>query len=63
MYGPYLGGGVTDPKGVPSGSSRVYRGGGWLGEAIFARSAYRSGNYPGSRSFSIGFRPARSSVP
>ena len=62
-YGPYFGGGVTDPKGVPSGTIRVYRGGSWFHEAILARSAYRNYRNPDFRRNIIGFRPARSSVP
>ena len=39
-YGaPYAGG--TDPRGVSTGSFRVFRGGGWLNGAYFCRSAYR----------------------
>ena len=62
-YGPYLGGRVTDPKGVPSGSNRVHRGGCWYLVAYFARSAIRLSNDPDDRFNYIGFRPARSSVP
>jgi formylglycine-generating enzyme required for sulfatase activity len=62
-YGPYLGGRVTDPKSVPSGPIRVIRGGSWSYEAYYARSAYRYNIIPDLRYYSIGFRPARSSVP
>ena len=62
-YGPYLGGRVTDPKGVPLGSNRVIRGGCWSIGAYGARSANRNFNVPGNRYDGIGFRPARSSVP
>jgi len=62
-YGPYLGGRVTDPKGVPSGSSRVLRGGSWADGAGSARSANRFDYYPGIRYYDFGFRLARSSVP
>ena len=43
----------------PAGSSRVLRGGSWYGDARCARVAYRSGNVPGYRSSSFGFRPVR----
>ena len=61
--GPYFGGRVTDPKGAPSGTFRVRRGGGWNDEADYARSAFRNFNGPAFRSNIVGFRPARSSVP
>ena len=62
-YGPYLGGRVTDPKGVPLGANRVYRGGSWDFGANYARSASRYAIIPDFRLSSFGFRPARSSVP
>jgi len=44
-YGtPYAGG--TDPRGPASGSNRVLRGGNWNYLAIYARCAYRRGDYP-----------------
>jgi formylglycine-generating enzyme required for sulfatase activity len=58
--GNYSGAAQTDPQGVSSGSSRVYRGGCWRFEAYQTRSAYRFGNSPGLRSFLVGFRVARS---
>jgi formylglycine-generating enzyme required for sulfatase activity len=61
-YGAYPSGDVTDPKGPSSGSFRVGRGGGWLDEAVFARSAERSSYSPGYRHSSLGFRPALSLV-
>ena len=60
--GDYPTGSVTDPTGPSSGSGRVNRGGGWYFVAEGARSAFRSGDSPGSRFFSLGFRPALSSV-
>ena len=64
-YGPYSGGRVTDPKGAPSGTIRVYRGGSWNVGANYARSAFRYDEYgyPDYRFNGFGFRPARSSVP
>ena len=62
-YGPYSGGRVTDPRGAPSGTSRVFRGGGWRLEADYARSTFRDYYCPDDRDYDFGFRPARSSVP
>jgi len=53
---------VTDPTGPGSGSVRVVRGGSWFDVARYARSADRDRGDPGSRSSSLGFRPALSSV-
>jgi formylglycine-generating enzyme required for sulfatase activity len=49
---------VTDPgiNDTLESSSRVLRGSSWLSFAMFCRSAYRSGNVPGSRYYDIGFR-------
>ena len=41
----------------------MIRGGGWLFEAYYARSAFRSRDDPDYRDNYFGFRPARSSVP
>ena len=61
-YGDYPTGSVTDPTGPGSGSNRVFRGGSWVNVARFARSARRFRGDPGYRNFSLGFRPALSSV-
>ena len=62
--GSYGSGAVTDPRGAASGTLRVFRGGSWYGDASNDRSAFRYGSLtPFNRDFSIGFRPARSSVP
>jgi formylglycine-generating enzyme required for sulfatase activity len=54
-YGtPYAGG--SDPRGPASGSLRVWRGGGWYGDAIFCRTAHRAGDYPAFSSSWLGFR-------
>ncbi len=41
------------------GSVRVFRGGSWRSPANVCRSAFRDGNYPGSREDSVGFRLLR----
>ncbi|MBW1865788.1 MAG: formylglycine-generating enzyme family protein, partial [Deltaproteobacteria bacterium] len=48
---------VVDPPGG-TGSSRVFRGGGWISYARYARSAYRYGSTPGFRRSYLGFRLA-----
>ncbi|MGR9108909.1 MAG: formylglycine-generating enzyme family protein [Gammaproteobacteria bacterium] len=58
-YGEYPAGLVTDPTGPAEGGARVLRGGGWLYRAGWTRSAYRSGDLPGNRGSSGGFRLAR----
>jgi formylglycine-generating enzyme required for sulfatase activity/tRNA A-37 threonylcarbamoyl transferase component Bud32 len=62
-YGPYPAGPATDPHGPAgdAGSSRVYRGGGWIYDAGTCRAAYRDGIAPWARSAALGFRLARSS--
>ncbi len=52
--------GRKDPIGPASGSLRVVRGGSWLGDAVFARVAYRGGYAPTLRGHDVGFRLARS---
>jgi formylglycine-generating enzyme required for sulfatase activity len=49
---------IIDPKGPPSGSSRVFRGGSWINLARNCRSASRHRRYPDSRFNYIGFRLA-----
>ena len=61
-YGTYAAGAQTDPRGVSSGKSRVFRGGGWVNYAGGCRVAYRGNSGPGSGN-SFGFRVSRSSVP
>jgi formylglycine-generating enzyme required for sulfatase activity len=61
-HGDYPTGRVTDPTGPSSGSSRVNRGGSCFNDARNARSADRGRNDPGFRFYSLGFRPALSSV-
>lgn len=61
-YDAYPTGSVTDPKGPGSGSFRVDRGGSWLIVTRGLRSAVRVRYAPDYLNFSLGFRPALSSV-
>ncbi|MEO6394197.1 MAG: SUMF1/EgtB/PvdO family nonheme iron enzyme [Pyrinomonadaceae bacterium] len=61
-YGPYNEGSQTDPKGPSSGPYRVMRGGSWLTDATFARSTFRFGGPPWTRS-GFGFRVAAARTP
>jgi len=54
-YGGYPGT-VSDPKGVSTGSYRVFRGGSWDYNAFACRSAYRNYIYPDDRGNRSGFR-------
>jgi len=57
--GPYSFGPVTDPHGPPSGTQRVYRGGGWSSNTPRAlRSTNRLGMDPTDRTATVGFRCA-----
>ena len=58
-YGEYAGGSGTDPLGPRSGVDRVIRGGGWIDNARYCRSANRSWYTPGNRSGNLGLRLAR----
>ncbi|MBN2533437.1 MAG: formylglycine-generating enzyme family protein [Spirochaetales bacterium] len=50
---------ANNPIGPPKGEVRVLRGGGWINNARFTRSACRSGSWPSNRSRVRGFRLAR----
>ncbi len=52
----YPGGTVTDPTGPTDGWLRVARGGSWLYDAAFSRSANRDNYGPDNRCSDIGFR-------
>lgn len=58
-YGDYPSGSVTDPEGPSSGSYRVIRGGSWVNEPRFVRSANRGRSYPDYRNYNLGFRLLR----
>jgi formylglycine-generating enzyme required for sulfatase activity len=55
-YGTYPTGSVTDPQGPSSGSDRVVRGGDWLDNAYYCRSARRLDSIPSNRASGAGFR-------
>jgi formylglycine-generating enzyme required for sulfatase activity len=59
-YDSYGSGSVTDPIGAASGSYRVNRGGGWLIDAQYVRSAFRARSNPANGgSDGLGFRVVR----
>jgi len=58
-YGSYGRGGQTDPTGAASGTKRVYRGGSWINNASYARSAIRIIYSPDNRYIYLGFRLVR----
>ena len=60
-YDEYPKGSATDPRGPEAGSIRVIRGGGWLLDAVYCRSADRYGRVPSFRGLNLGFRVALSS--
>ncbi len=47
---------VENPKGPPSGTRRVLRGGAYSNPALHLRCAYRLWNFPTNRIFNVGFR-------
>jgi formylglycine-generating enzyme required for sulfatase activity len=50
---------VTDPAGAPSGVNRIERGGSWLSDGFYLRSAARAGIQPANRNIFLGFRVGR----
>lgn len=50
---------VTDPKGSESGSSRVWKGGGWMGAAFSAEPSYRGHLAANGKGPDQGFRVCR----
>ena len=59
-YGPYSESASSniDPRGRPSGETRVIRGGSWFFDANSARCALRYTHAPQDKGFSLGFRVA-----
>lgn len=52
-------GSVTDPKGPPSGTQRIIRGGGWHAIAAYCRSSTRFSDPPEHTHTNMGFRVVR----
>ena len=50
--------GVSDPYGTSGNTNRVIRGGSWLHDSFFARSAWRRSSHPSEALFINGFRVA-----
>ena len=50
---------VTDPKGSPSGFGRVWRGGGWMGDAPFTETSFRGSLAANGTGSDQGFRVCR----
>jgi formylglycine-generating enzyme required for sulfatase activity len=59
-YGDYPSSPITDPKGPAASLGRVFRGGGWYGDAQDCRVADRYYFPPVFRNLALGFRLARS---
>jgi formylglycine-generating enzyme required for sulfatase activity len=55
----YTGSPTDDPRGPESGAARVLRGGSWVSDPRFCRSAYRGWFEPALRDSDTGFRVAR----
>lgn len=49
----------SDPNGVESGSLRVWKGGGWIGEVFCCQPSFRAGYEPYNRAPDQGFRVCR----
>ena len=50
----------SDPQGSDKGSLRVWKGGGWIGEALCCKPSFRAGYEPYDRGPDQGFRVCRS---
>jgi len=61
-YGPYSGTPKNNPHGIPSGSTRVNRGGSWRDDERRCRVSCRSNNSPDARYGNLGFRLARTPI-
>lgn len=55
-YGTYSSSSQTDPAGASSGSNRVNRGGSWINDTSYCRSANRRYSSPGNRTGNLGLR-------
>ena len=55
----YKGSTGKNPRGPSGGSFRVIRGGSWISDAEFCRSAFRYRDHPSERAVNLGFRLAR----
>jgi len=58
LYGDYEKGPATDPTGATTVGLRVLRGGSWISDPWYCRSAYRGRGVPGYRRGGYGFRVA-----
>jgi formylglycine-generating enzyme required for sulfatase activity len=58
-YAYYRSGSQTDPTGALDGIFRILRGGSWVTDANYVRSAFRYGEYANEWSSDIGFRLVR----
>jgi len=54
---------AVDPKGPPSGTLRVLRGGSWFSLPWYARAPVRGRYLPGVRNYVLGFRCTREVIP
>ena len=59
-HGSYSADTADDPTGAISGDHRIIRGGSWLNDERFLRSAYRGASTPSLRYNDLGFRVVRS---
>ena len=59
-YGSYTATAQNNPRGLDSGSDRVFRGGSWFDYPAYVRAASRYGNSPGLSYLDLGFRLASS---
>ena len=55
-YGFYSSSSQTNPTGADSGSSRVFRGGSWYGNARYCRLSFRDCTPPDCRGYNLGLR-------
>ena len=58
VYGDYSGKAQSNPQGISTGSSRVFRGGSWIGDKGSCRVSYRGHKLPGNAENNLGLRLA-----